>query len=169
VIRKLYLIGVVLFLMTESIPSVLALEARSFTEEQFRTRYYSLINELRCPKCQNQNLADSNSLIAVDLRNEIYLMIEEGKSNEVIVSFLVTRYGDFVRYDPPLNSVTLILWFAPGALFLLGMIIIFFIYRSQSTDKNYAIDLKPDEKKHIDDLLMKSSNNKNDSSGEAKK
>ena len=155
--------------MAESIPTVLALEPRSFTEEQFRVRYYSLINELRCPKCQNQNLADSNSLIAVDLRNEIYLMIEEGKSNEAIVSFLVARYGDFVRYDPPLNSVTLILWFAPGALFLLGVIIIFFIYRSQSTDKNYAIDLKPDEKKYLDDLLMKSSNNKNNSSGEAKK
>ena len=160
---------VISFLMAESIPTVLALEARSFTEEQFRARYYSLINELRCPKCQNQNLADSNSLIAVDLRNEIYLMIEEGKSNEAIVSFLVARYGDFVRYDPPLNSVTLILWFAPGALFLLGVIIIFFIYRSQSTDKNYAIDLKPDEKKYLDDLLMKSSNNKNNSSGEAKK
>ena len=155
--------------MAESIPTVLALEPRSFTEEQFRARYYSLINELRCPKCQNQNLADSNSLIAVDLRNEIYLMIEEGKSNEAIVSFLVARYGDFVRYDPPLNSVTLILWFAPGALFLLGMIIIFFIYRSQSTDKNYAIDLKLDEKKYLDDLLMKSSDNKNNSSGEAKK
>lgn len=160
---------VILFLMAESIPTVLALEPRSFTEEQFRVRYYSLINELRCPKCQNQNLADSNSLIAVDLRNEIYLMIEEGKSNEAIVSFLVDRYGDFVRYDPPLNSITLILWFAPGALFLLGVIIIFFIYRSQSTDKNYAIDLKLDEKKYLDDLLMKSSDNKNNSSGEAKK
>lgn len=99
--RRLYITLMILLLMMPFGSTALALEARSFSSEQLRHRYHILSNELRCPKCQNQNLADSNSLIAVDLRDQVYFMLEAGKSDNDIVSFLVARYGDFVMYRPP--------------------------------------------------------------------
>src|SRR5690606_37922648 len=70
--------------------------------------------------CQNQNIADSNAPIAMDLRREIFRMLEEGQNNDQIVDFLVDRYGDFVRYNPPVNAKTLVLWNGPVALLVLG-------------------------------------------------
>lgn len=97
-----------------------AIDAYEFKNEAERERYRTLVEELRCPKCQNQNIADSNSPIAMDLRREIYRMLEEGQSNEQIVDYLVARYGDFVRYKPPVNAKTLVLWYGPIALLALG-------------------------------------------------
>lgn len=97
-----------------------AIDAYEFDNEADRQRYKTLIEELRCPKCQNQNIADSNAPIAMDLRREIYRMLEEGQSNEQIVDYLVARYGDFVRYKPPVNSKTLVLWYGPVALLFVG-------------------------------------------------
>ncbi len=97
-----------------------AIDAYEFRTEAERERYRTLVEELRCPKCQNQNIADSNAPIAMDLRREIYRMVEEGQSNEQIVEFLVARYGDFVRYKPPVNAKTLVLWYGPIALLVIG-------------------------------------------------
>lgn len=97
-----------------------AIDAYEFDNESDRQRYKMLIEELRCPKCQNQNIADSNAPIAMDLRREIYRMLEQGQSNEQIVDYLVDRYGDFVRYKPPVNSKTLVLWYGPAALLVVG-------------------------------------------------
>ena len=85
---------------------VVAVGPGRFSDEGDRARYQRFTYELRCPKCQNQNLADSNAPIATDLRREIYRMFAEGKSNAEIVEFLVDRYGDFVLYNPPLSSKT---------------------------------------------------------------
>lgn len=97
-----------------------AIDAYEFKNEAERERYRTLVEELRCPKCQNQNIADSNAPIATDLRREIYRMVEEGQSNDQIVDFLVSRYGDFVRYKPPVNAKTLVLWYGPIALLVVG-------------------------------------------------
>ena len=78
-----------------------AIDTYEFRDEAERERYRTLTEELRCPKCQNQNIADSNAPIAMDLRQEIFRMLEEGQSNDQIVDYLVDRYGDFVRYNPP--------------------------------------------------------------------
>lgn len=104
-----------------------AIDAYEFRSEAERERYRTLVEELRCPKCQNQNIADSNAPIAMDLRREIYRMLEEGQSNEQIVDYLVARYGDFVRYKPPLNAKTLVLWYGPIALLVLGFGVLAFI------------------------------------------
>ena len=77
--------------------------------EEFRT----LIGELRCLVCQNESLAGSQAGVAQDLRKEVYRMMQEGKSRDDIVAFLVARYGDFVLYEPPLKPATYILWFGP--------------------------------------------------------
>ncbi|MDH5436877.1 MAG: cytochrome c-type biogenesis protein CcmH, partial [Gammaproteobacteria bacterium] len=86
-------------------------------EEQ---RYRNLIGELRCLVCQNQSLADSDAELAVDMRNEVHKKISAGKSNDEIIDFLVERYGDFVRYRPPVKATTFLLWFGPFLLLALG-------------------------------------------------
>lgn len=88
-------------------------EIYDFSSEELMERYEELTKELRCPKCQNQNLSDSDSEISGDLRREIYLMLEEGQSNQQIKDFLVARYGTFVLYNPPLSGVTLWVWLVP--------------------------------------------------------
>jgi len=79
-----------------------AIDTYQFRDEAERERYQQLTKELRCPKCQNQDIADSNAPIAADLRREIFRMLGEGKNNQQIVDFMVDRYGDFVRYKPAL-------------------------------------------------------------------
>lgn len=88
-----------------------------FDNELQEIRFKSLLEELRCPKCQNQSLADSDADIAKDLRQKIYDLLLDGKSDEEIRNYLVERYGDFINYRPPLKSSTFLLWLGP--LFLL--------------------------------------------------
>jgi cytochrome c-type biogenesis protein CcmH len=83
-------------------------------------RLHRLANELRCPVCQNQSLADSNADLARDLREEIARQLAAGRSDDEIRTLMVSRYGEFVLYDPPLQPNTLLLWGAPFALFALG-------------------------------------------------
>jgi cytochrome c-type biogenesis protein CcmH len=93
-----------------------------------RDRVHALATELRCPVCQNQNLADSNADMAVDLRREIARQVEAGRSDAEIRRFMVERYGQFVLYEPALSRHTLLLWSAP-ALLLLGVGL--FLWRRQ--------------------------------------
>ena len=95
----------------------------NFSSETNRVRYQGLITELRCPKCQNQNLADSASGIAVDLRQQVYEMIESGRSDQEVVEYMVARYGDFVLYRPQKNMGTFILWYGPFILLGVGVLI----------------------------------------------
>lgn len=90
------------------------------TDEAMARRLKSLSEELRCLVCQNQTLADSNAELAVDLRNQVQALMTEGKSDAQIKDYLVTRYGDFVLYRPPVQSNTGLLWFGPFALLALG-------------------------------------------------
>ena len=97
-----------------------AIDTREFANDSQRQRYHDLTSILRCPKCQNQNIAESSSPIASDLRGEIYRMLGAGQSDEQIIDFMVSRYGDFVLYDPPLSSRTALLWLGPATLLLIG-------------------------------------------------
>jgi len=90
------------------------------TPEQEET-YNKMIAELRCLVCQNQNLADSNAELAVDLRRKTYQMVQQGKNEQEIADFMVDRYGDFVLYRPPLNTSTLLLWTGPFIILLIGV------------------------------------------------
>lgn len=114
-------------------------------ERQFR----QLVNELRCPKCQNQSIADSDAPLAVDLRDRVYLMTMEGQSREDIIEFMRVRYGDFVHYKPPVNASTLILWVGPAAVLLGGVLTIVLMTRRQRR----SVDLSADEQARLDALL----------------
>ena len=93
---------------------------KAFDDPQMQARYERLIAETRCVTCQNQSIKDSNAFIAADLRREIQRLMSEGKSDDEIAEFLVTRYGDFVLYRPRMAGKTLALWIAPFAFILLA-------------------------------------------------
>ncbi|MCY1282817.1 Cytochrome c-type biogenesis protein CcmH [compost metagenome] len=101
-----------------------AIDTYEFANDAQRERFRELTTELRCPKCQNQDIADSNAPIAADLRKQIFEQLQQGKSNQQIVEYMVARYGEFVRYRPAITSRTWLLWFGPAALLLLGVIVI---------------------------------------------
>lgn len=84
-------------------------------------RLLAISAELRCLVCQNESLAGSHAELANDLRREIRTLINQGKSDSEIMDFMVSRYGDFVRYRPPLKGTTLLLWFGPALLFFVGL------------------------------------------------
>lgn len=93
----------------------------TFRNDVNEARYQHLIEELRCPKCQNQNLADSNAPIAMDLRNQVYQMLEEqNASDKEIIDYMVARYGEFVLYRPQNNAGTFFLWYGPFLFLLVG-------------------------------------------------
>ena len=92
----------------------------AFDDPELQARYEKLISEVRCLKCQNQSIKDSNVFLAADLRREIRRLIGEGKTDPEIVDFLVTRYGEFALYRPRFSGKTLVLWIAPFMLVVLG-------------------------------------------------
>ena len=96
----------------------------SFESRELEARYRGLIAEIRCPKCQNVNIAGSDALIAKDLRVTVHRLLSEGKSDAEILEFLQARYGDFVLYDPPVRGNTLLLWLLPLIGFLLAVAVI---------------------------------------------
>ena len=106
-----------------------------FRDEVTKIRFQELSRELRCPKCQNQNLADSNSPIAADLRKELYELLQQGKADSEVINFMVDRYGEFVLYRPRVSSLTYILWFGPIVLILLGIVVVIMIVRRKPIDK----------------------------------
>ena len=131
-----------------------AIEVHEFKNDIDRQRYQSFIDEMRCPKCQNQNLSGSDSPIAMDLRNELYLMIESGKRDQEIVSFMVERYGEFILYRPRLSPATMLLWAAPVLLLVLGAILLLLIVRKR---RRLAVEvdsgLTQQERARLDALL----------------
>lgn len=111
--------GWLLLLLLWSTLSQAAIDPYGFRDDAERARFQALTRELRCPKCQNQDLADSNAPIAGDLRREIQRLMAAGQSDAEIIAHLEQRYGEFIRYRPPFEGRTLLLWLLPG-LGLLG-------------------------------------------------
>ena len=108
-----------------------------FESNENRDLYYSLIGELRCPKCQNQNLLDSNSPLAIDLKNQLYVLINDDYKKDQIKEYMRSRYGDYILYNPPLNKQTLILWFLPLIIFIFAIILLISkIIKNNRIDKN---------------------------------
>ncbi|BBF11329.1 TPA: cytochrome c-type biogenesis protein [Haemophilus influenzae] len=108
-----------------------AIDALNFSSPQQESDYHQLTQSLRCPQCQNNNIADSNATIAVDMRGKVFELLQEGKSKNDVVDYMVERYGNFVTYDPPITASTLVLWIAPLLLVLLG--VVFLLRRKPKT------------------------------------
>ncbi len=91
----------------------------AFDNPQQQEKALSIASQLRCPQCQNQNLLESNAPVAVSMRHQVYTMVAEGKDEAEITAWMTARYGDFVRYNPPLTGQTLLLWALPCLLLLM--------------------------------------------------
>ena len=128
-----------------------------FKDEVTKIRFNALTKELRCPKCQNQNLADSNSPIAADLRREVYELLQQGQADIEIVNFMVARYGDFVLYRPRVNSLTYILWFGPIVLLFIGIGVVIMVLRRKPA-KQAEETLSAEQQSKLDSLLKDNSN-----------
>ena len=118
-------------IMTHS-PVLAKVEIYQFDQPKDEALYRELIQELRCLVCQNQNLADSNAELAIDLRRRTRELILQGKSRQEIVDYMVDRYGDFVLYRPPFNRTTLLLWLSP---LLLAAVVLVVAFRSRNRRK----------------------------------
>jgi len=134
--------------------SFAAIDTYEFKDSDKQQRFQQLTADLRCPKCQNQNIADSNAAIAQDLRQKIYNMLEKDQSDDQIVDYMVARYGDFVLYEPRFDAKNSVLWLAPLILLILGLGLVVYLSRkrSQDTDSTELI-LDQQQEKSLAKLL----------------
>ena len=152
-----------LVLLSVSLPSMAIVNGHEYpfdqgteAQNQSRAEIFQLLSyELRCPKCQNQNLADSNAMIAGDLRRELYSQVLEDKTADDIVDFMVNRYGEFVLYKPKLAPITFALWYGPFilagiALLTFGWIL---ISRRKKQDKHSQPELSAQDEQRLADIL----------------
>lgn len=142
-----------LFLVCFSLRTIAVVETFDFASEELRARYLRFASELRCPKCQNQNLADSNAPIAADLRHELYRLLKDGRSDAEIVEFMVSRYGEYVLYKPRLEPRTWLLWGTPALLLLAGLVVLWRMQVYRKSVRDLPAPLNEDELRRLRQLL----------------
>jgi|TARA_B110000902_G_scaffold9603_1_gene11683 cytochrome c-type biogenesis protein CcmH len=146
-----YLVSVFFALSMLVLPLAQAdIKSYEFAQPEMAQRFVDLTTVLRCPKCQNQNLADSDSIIAKDLRTQVQTLINSGQTDGQITDFMVQRYGEVILYDPPFNKATLVLWLGPFGMLLIGLWALWFFGRK--THDQGAM-LTPSEQQRLDQLL----------------
>lgn len=122
---KATMLSVFTLLFMLSAFSVSAAEDKfSFDTPAQRESFLKLTAELRCPMCQNQNIADSDAMIAHDMRRKVYALLKQGKTEQEVIDFMKSRYGDFVHYQPPVTAATLWLWAGPVLFIFIALIVV---------------------------------------------
>lgn len=131
-----------------------AIEAWHFRNETQEQQFRDITSGLRCPKCQNTSIADSDAMIAADMRQKVFELLQQGQSPSQITAYMVSRYGNFVSYQPPVTASTLPLWLVPGLFILAG--IAFLVLRVRRREAGYE-RLSDDERARLNELLEKGS------------
>ncbi len=134
-------------------PVYAVVETYDFSDPALEQRYLDLSQELRCPKCQNQTIADSNAPIAADLRKQLYLQLEAGASDDEIRQYMVDRYGEFVRYRPRFGGMTTMLWLAPGVLLVMAALVAWLSLRRRPGAAARDTGLSDEERQRLKALL----------------
>jgi len=147
-------ISIAFFTILLSIASVNALSA--FNTYQFddpvkEKRFDKLINELRCTVCQNQTIAGSNADLAKDLRDKVYKMVQDGKTEQQVKDFMVERFTDFVLYRPPVKKSTYLLW--GGPFILLGLALVFLVIQIRKRIHAPAVEIDEHQHQRIQEML----------------
>ncbi|GLR10616.1 cytochrome c-type biogenesis protein CcmH [Mixta theicola] len=133
-----------------SLSALAAIETWQFDSAAQEQQYRELTASLRCPKCQNNSIADSNAMIAADMRLKVYQLLKQGQDEDQITQYMIDRYGNFVTYQPPVTPSTLILWAGPLLFIIAGALVIFLRSRRQPV----AVErLDADEQQRLDALL----------------
>ncbi|MDY7117678.1 cytochrome c-type biogenesis protein [Halomonas sp. SSL-5] len=127
------------------------IEVREFDGPVMERRYDDLTSILRCPKCQNQAIDDSDSPIAGDMRDRVYALLQDGRSDKEILDFMVERFGDYVLYNPRLEGRTFLLWGLPAVLGLLGLVLVGLLVRARRNASNR--ELSAEERARLDALI----------------
>lgn len=122
--------------------------APAATDPVLEARVMRIAVELRCLVCQNQTIADSHADLAVDLRRQVREMLQQGQSEQQILDFMTARYGDFVLYRPPVKSTTLLLWYGPATMAVLGIVILLLVLRRRSRMPAENFDPDQEEPDH---------------------
>ena len=149
-----WLVLVTLMIPAASSLAVSQIDTFEFADEIEQRRYRALIEEFRCPKCLNTNLAGSDAPIAQDLRKTVYrLVVIEAMSDQQVRDYLQTRYGDFVLYDPPFNARTWYIWLVPIALALLALLV---LLRMQRAGQRAATVLDAGQQAKLQDIMAES-------------
>ncbi len=149
--RRIFVLFSAFFLLSVSAS---AKEATPLAEDPvLEERVMALSEVLRCLVCQNQTVADSDADLAVDMRDEVRNKMKEGWSDNQIVDYLVERYGDFVRYSPPLNITTFLLWFGPALLLIFGCVLLFYSLRNRSNKGAVTTSLSEQDQQRAQALL----------------
>lgn len=125
-------------------------EAWRFDNEAQEQQFRELTMQLRCPKCQNNSIADSNSMIASDMRQKVYELMQQGQTKQQVVDYMVDRYGYFVTYEPPVTPFTVLLWLLPALFLITGIWAI--IRRSRRIDHGMT-SMSEQEKRRLQRLL----------------
>lgn len=144
-----------LFTLAANLATAAPIEFNQFNNSQQEADYQSLIQTLRCPQCQNNNIADSNATIATDMRAKTLELLKRGKNKDEVVEYMVERYGNFVTYDPPLTPATIFLWVLPALLILsgLGLILIRKKKGSQAVEKSQDLAKSAQDKARLAKIL----------------
>ena len=147
------LMTAILLSLTVTAVNATPVDTYQFKSVDNQKRALELAHSLRCPQCQNQNLIDSNSPVAQDLRLEVYEMVDAGKNNDEVIEFMTSRYGDFVLYKPRMEPKTLVLWLGPVGLLIVGLIIGFIFIRRQRIAAVDDVEISAEEQGELDKLL----------------
>ncbi len=136
-----------LWVMVGSILAQASINTFEFETPAQRQQFLDTIAELRCPKCQNQSISDSDAMIAQDIKKKVYDMFQAGHSQADILEFMIERYGDFVTYRPPVRRNTWILWFGPPVLVLsiLGLLFFRVVRKNRRTTLSSSTNMSVNE------------------------
>ena len=104
-----------------ALPALAVEEKYDFANDDQAQLFSELTKELRCPKCQNQNIADSDAVVAKDLRDKVEELVKEGQNKDQVIDYMIDRYGYFVHYQPPVTPATILLWILPGLIVIAGL------------------------------------------------
>lgn len=129
------------------------IELREFDDPVLAQRYHDLTASMRCPLCENQAIGDSDSPISGDMRERVYQMLQDGRSDSEIVSHMVERFGDYILYNPRLEKRTYLLWGLPMGLGILGLVLLMLIIRTRR--KSSAKALSAEERARLDALIQR--------------
>lgn len=127
------------------------IDTYKFNSVEQEQQYRHLTESLRCPKCQNNSIADSNAMIASDMRLKVYELLQQGQTPGQVKQYMVARYGNFVTYEPPVMPSTIILWAGPALFVIIGALVI--ILRSRKRSLNDEIDAE--QQQRLNALLKK--------------
>ncbi|WP_428479564.1 cytochrome c-type biogenesis protein [Photobacterium japonica] len=130
-----------------------SIDVYEFDNVEQEKAFQELTATLRCPKCQNNNIADSNATLAQDMRQKTYELLQDGKSQQDVVDYMIARYGNFVTYDPPIMASTLILWFGPLLFIVIGFTVLVMRSRKRNERVTDTDALASDEQARLQALL----------------